>query len=68
VIGSRKVTEGYNILSVNNAFVLQMPYNIPKLLQVIGRNKSHARLPATQQYVNVHLLVNTLHKGNEALQ
>ncbi len=32
VIGSRKVTEGYNILGVNDIYVLEMPSNVPKLL------------------------------------
>ncbi len=53
-------------MGVNNAFVLQAPYNIPKLLQVIGRvvrNKSHATLPLDQQYVNIHLLVNCMQEN-----
>lgn len=68
VIGSRKVTEGYNIMGVNNAFVLQTPYNIPKLLQVIGRvvrNRSHIHLPVEARYVNIHLLVNVMQSASQ---
>jgi len=40
--------EGYNVLGVNNAFILTLPYNFTNYIQVIGRcvrNKSHFDLP-----------------------
>ena len=40
--------EGYNVMAVNNSYVLTLPYNITNLIQVLGRcarNKSHASLP-----------------------
>ena len=58
-------------MGVNNAFVLQMPYNVPKLLQVIGRvvrNKSHVNLPVDSHFVNVHLLVNVMHETTQQIQ
>ena len=52
--------EGYNVMGVNNAFILTLPYNFTNYIQVIGRcarNKSHFDLPADQQYVRNYFLI-----------
>ncbi len=62
VIGNIKMKEGYNILACNNVFILALPYNITNYIQVLGRcsrNKSHIGLPASFNYVNTYLLVNS---------
>jgi hypothetical protein len=49
VIGSKKIKQGFNIYATNNAIVLSIPYNVPNLIQVLGRNartKSHQILEA----------------------
>ena len=48
VVGSRKTMQGYNFLAVNNVYIMSFPYNIPDLIQVMGRavrNRSHVALP-----------------------
>ena len=40
--------EGYDVLAVNNMYIMTLPYNITNLIQVLGRcirNKSHIELP-----------------------
>ena len=62
--------EGYNILGVNNSFVLTLPFNITNLIQVLGRcarNKSHDALPPNQRYVNNYLLINSM-KNSSSLE
>jgi hypothetical protein len=54
------MTEGYNLFGVNDAFIATFPYNVPRLIQVIGRsvrNHSHRFLPKHKQFVNIHILV-----------
>lgn len=61
VVGSRRTVQGYNFIAVNNVYIMSFPYNIPDLIQVMGRairNRSHVTLPVEHRFVNIHFLVN----------
>lgn len=49
ILGSRKIKEGLDIKALRNLYIVELPFNISNLIQVIGRgvrNDSHSMLPA----------------------
>lgn len=48
-------------MAVNNVYILSFPFNVPNLIQVMGRavrNRSHVTLPEDMQFVETYILVN----------
>ena len=53
--------QGFNFMAVNNVYILSFPFNVPNLIQVMGRavrNRSHITLPEELQFVNISIMVN----------
>lgn len=62
LIGSRVISEGVTLNEVNNCYIMSLPINIPRMLQVIGRttrDSTHINLPSDRQFVNIKLFVNS---------
>lgn len=53
-------------MHTNNLFVLNIPYNMPNLIQVIGRvvrTNSHSLLPEEDRYVNAYIMITSSENG-----
>lgn len=63
LIGSRVISEGVTLKEVNDCFIMTLPVNISKMLQVIGRctrNNTHINHNVDRQYVNIKLFIHSM--------
>ena len=62
LIGSKKIQESYNLVSVRNVFIMSKPPNISTFNQIIGRasrQKSHILLPLKDQNIDIFIFVSS---------
>jgi len=65
IVGSSRVKESYEIMSIRHMMIMSLPTNIPALMQILGRSvrkNSHIHVPVSQRHVEVSIYVNTLPK------
>ena len=63
LIGSRVISEGVTLKEVNDCFIMTLPINISKMLQVIGRctrNNTHINHDTDRQYVNIKIFIHSM--------
>jgi superfamily II DNA or RNA helicase len=63
IVGSRFIRESLDFKEVRHLVIMQQPYNIPMLIQIIGRGireGSHIRLPEKQRKVKLYIPVSPL--------
>jgi hypothetical protein len=59
IVGSKAMREGHSLAACRHVIVAHEPGSISELVQIIGRavrKKSHARLPADERNVQIHIL------------
>ncbi len=63
LVGSRLIKESYNIIAIQNVFIMGRPDNIPTLIQIVGRSVrkySHILLPINKRNVNIKIFTTCL--------
>jgi superfamily II DNA or RNA helicase len=63
IIGSKVVREGLDFNALRDIFILTLPYNIPNLLQIMGRGirqNSHQQLNPEDRDVNICIFASEL--------
>lgn len=63
LIGSRIISEGVTLKEVNDCFIVTLPVNISKMIQVIGRctrNNTHTNHDIDRQYVNISIFLHSM--------
>ena len=63
LIGSRVISEGVTLKEVNDCFIVTLPVNISKMIQVIGRctrNNTHVNHDIDRQYVNITIFLHSM--------
>lgn len=63
IVGSPVMEEGSELFSVNDVFIMTLPVNISKFIQVVGRcvrKNSHIGLPENRQYVNIRVFIHSM--------
>lgn len=67
-IGSKVSSEGITLKEVNECYIMAMPTNISKLIQIMGRcirNGTHSNfIDENRKYVNIRLFVNSSNDFN----
>jgi hypothetical protein len=65
LLGSKILNEGVDLVAVENIYVMNVPPDIPTLIQIIGRairNKSHLALPPERRKVHIRIFISSLPK------
>lgn len=67
LVGSPTINEGMDFNEIRNLWIMNVPTNIPTLIQIIGRGvrkSSHLRLPPEKRHVDVKIFVSSVPKSN----